>query len=160
MRMLATISLLTMLGGPCAMAQKYNGPRPPKPDLPYLQHADNLVPTEVADAKEQPGKDEITYTISGAASTAKTPLAGPVFLLETQKLEPEKMELYRLEVKNGQREVVFSKKKKRDSSRPLRLGVTRLDEHLFRLEVEESLENGEYSLTPSGSNQVFCFQVY
>jgi len=28
------------------------------------------------------------------------------------------------------------------------------------VEANEMLENGEYSLTPSGSNQVFCFQVY
>jgi hypothetical protein len=26
--------------------------------------------------------------------------------------------------------------------------------------VSESLAPGEYSLTPEGSNQVFCFQVY
>jgi len=26
--------------------------------------------------------------------------------------------------------------------------------------VSESLEPGEYSLSPEGSNQVFCFQVF
>ena len=29
-----------------AYAQKYNGPVPPKPDLPYLKHAENLIPTD------------------------------------------------------------------------------------------------------------------
>jgi hypothetical protein len=32
-------------------AQKYDGPRPPKPDLPYLKHASNLVPTEAGEAQ-------------------------------------------------------------------------------------------------------------
>jgi hypothetical protein len=26
--------------------------------------------------------------------------------------------------------------------------------------VEQALDNGEYSITPSESNQVFCFRVY
>ena len=31
---------------------------------------------------------------------------------------------------------------------------------LYKIEVSDSLEPGEYTLTPEGSNQVFCFQVY
>jgi hypothetical protein len=39
--------------------------------------------------------------------------------------------------------------------------LTRLNtDKLYRLEVEESLEPGEYALSPEGSNQVFCFQVF
>jgi hypothetical protein len=39
--------------------------------------------------------------------------------------------------------------------------LTRLNnDKLYRLEVEESLEPGEYALSAEGSNQVFCFQVY
>jgi hypothetical protein len=39
--------------------------------------------------------------------------------------------------------------------------VTRLtSDNLYKLEVEDELENGEYSLSPAGSNQAFCFQVY
>jgi hypothetical protein len=36
----------------------------------------------------------------------------------------------------------------------------RLDKDLYKLEAVESLEPGEYSLSPEGSDQVFCFQVY
>src|ERR1035438_3366895 len=36
-----------------AAAQNYAGPLPPQVDLPYLKHAENLVPTEVLDAKER-----------------------------------------------------------------------------------------------------------
>jgi hypothetical protein len=40
--------------------------------------------------------------------------------------------------------------------------VTRIEGHLYRVDVNEGLglENGEYSLSPQGSNTVFCFQVY
>jgi hypothetical protein len=35
--------------------------------------------------------------------------------------------------------------------------VTALDKGLFKLEVNEYLPNGEYCLSPDGTNQVFCF---
>ncbi len=140
-------------------AQKYSGPRPPKPDAPYLIHADNLVSTEVAEAKEEKRKDDVAYIVDGAASSVKTPLSGPRLLFQADKLAADKLQLYRFDVKNGHREVFFSKKGK-GSARPRRLEVTSLGDGLFRVDVNESLENGEYGLTPEGSNQVFCFQVY
>ena len=141
------------------IAQKYSGPVPPKPDVPYLLHADNLVPTEASEAREEGKKDDITYVIAGAASPVKTPLASPIFLLQADKVQPDKLEVYRLEVKNGHREATFSRKK-RKSARPIRLSVHPLGESVYRLEVDETLENGEYSITPAGTNQVFCFSVY
>jgi hypothetical protein len=155
------VSLFALwLPAPLALAQKYNGPRPPKPDVPYLLHASRLVETETAEAREEKRKDETVYVVSGAASPARTPLAEPIFLVETAKLQAERLELYKLEVRNGRREVAFSEKRKRDAPRPIRLSVTRLDQNLYRIEAAAGLENGEYSLTPAGSNQVFCFQVY
>ena len=139
--------------------QKYSGPRPAKPDIPYLVHADNLVDTEVAEAKEEKKKDDITYVVTGASSPAKTPLAGPVFIFEAEKLSADKIQLYKFEVKNGRREVWFSHKGK-PSSRPRLLNVTSLGGNLYKIEVDESLENGEYGLTPEDSNQVFCFKVF
>jgi hypothetical protein len=142
-----------------AVAQNYAGPRPPHPDLPYLKHADNLVATEMLEAKEEKGKkDETTYVIPGAASSAKTPLASPILLLQEDKLVAAKLALYKLEPRNGRREIVFSPKKQ---PKAIRVEVTRLSgDKLYRLEVDESLEAGEYALTAEGSNQVFCFQVY
>ncbi|NMC70251.1 MAG: hypothetical protein GYA57_09325 [Myxococcales bacterium] len=148
------------LAVPASTAAKYAGPRPPKPDVPYLLHASRLVETEVTEAKEEKRKNETVYAVSGTDSPARTPLAEPIFLLETQKLQAERLELYKLELRNGRREAVFPEKKKRDAPRPIRLSVTRLDQNLYRLETTAGLENGEYSLTPPGSNQVFCFQVY
>ena len=143
----------------CLAAQKYRGPTPSKPDVPYLIHADNLVETEVVEAKEEKRKEDLAYIVPGASSSAKTPLTGPRFLFQADKLNAEKLQLYRFEVKNGHREVFFSHNNK-GSAKPRRVEVTRVSEGLYRLEVNESLENGEYGLTPEGANQVFCFQVY
>jgi hypothetical protein len=142
-----------------AAAQNYTGPLPPQVDVPYLKHAENLVPTEVLEAKEEKGKkDDITYIIAGAASSARTPLASPVFLLQADKVLAAKLALYRLESRNGRREIVFSPKKQ---PRAIRVELTPLNtDKLYRLEVEESLEPGEYALSAEGSNQVFCFQVF
>ena len=157
--MLTRIGLIgiVFLGG--LSAQKYSGPRPAKPDLPYMVHADNLVETEVSEAKEEKRKDDLAYIVAGASSSAKTPLAAPVFVFQSGQIPADKIQLYRFEVKNGHREVFFSHKGK-GSARPRRLNVTPLGDGLFKIDVDESLENGEYGLTPEGSNQVFCFQVY
>jgi hypothetical protein len=139
--------------------QRYMGPTPPQPDTPYLLHASNLIPTEASEAKEEERKNEVAYRMNGAESPVKTPLASPIFLFDSQKITPEQLEIYRVESKNGMREVVF--KKKRDKNpQSFRLSIERLTGNLYRLEVVESLENGEYCLTPNSSNQVFCFQVF
>jgi hypothetical protein len=139
-------------------AQKYDGPRPPKPDLPYLKHAENLIPTDAADAKEEHKKDDILYIIAGANATARTPLTSPVFILQADKLVPDRLQLYKLDSKNGRREILFNPKK---PPKALHVEVTRLTpDKLYKLEVEDALEAGEYSLSPEGSNQVFCFQVF
>jgi hypothetical protein len=151
-----TLCCFVIFGAVAFAADDYAGPRPPKPDTLYLVHADNLIPTEAAEAKQEKGD---TFVVSGAASPARTPLAEPIFLLQTDKLSPESLELYRFDVKNGHREITLSGKR-RGGPRPLHLQVTKLDRNLYRIEAAETLENGEYSLSPSGSNRVFCFQVY
>jgi hypothetical protein len=141
------------------LAQKYEGPRPAKTDLPYLVHADNLVPTESSDAKREDRKNEVVYVISGANSPVRTPLSSPVFVILAQEILPSHLQLYKLESKGGQREIVLTRKKKL-VAHPIRLNVTKIDENFYRIEVDEILGNGEYSLTPEGSDQVFCFQIY
>jgi hypothetical protein len=162
MRNLAAFPALVLLcaGFGAAQEEKYTGPHPPKPDVPYLMHANTLIETEVGEAREQQhGKNDVTYFINGASSPARTPLAEPIFIMDSEKITPESLQLYRLEVKNGNREVAMSRKR---NAHPLRLMVTRLDNRLYRIEVNEGLglENGEYSLSPSGANTVFCFAVY
>jgi hypothetical protein len=140
--------------------QKYKGPTPPQPDTPYLLHASSLIPTEASEAKEETRKNDIAYQMNGAESPVKTPLASPIFLFDAQKIAPEQLEVYRVDSKNGMREVVFNRKKRDKNPQSFRLSIERLTGNLYRLEVVESLENGEYCLTPNGSNQVFCFQVF
>jgi hypothetical protein len=153
-------AVLGLVGVCAAAAEKYNGPRPPKPDLPYLVHASNLIPTEAVVAQEQEKKNDTLYTIPGATSNARTPLAEPIFLLEADKLNPEKISLYRFDTKSSQRELEIPKKAGKRGPRPFRLEVTRIEGRLYRIEVEQTLENGEYSLSPDDSNEAFCFTVY
>ena len=157
--------LLTLLAAATAGAQSrskpYTGPRPPKPDVPYLLHAATLVETEAVEAKEEKRKDESVYAVDGPSSSARTPLAEPIFLFQAEKLQAEKLEIYKLTVKNGRREIVFpDSPKKRREIRPAHVVVTRLAESLYRIKANEGLDNGEYAITPAGSNQVFLFQVY
>jgi len=161
-RFTLVLPIIAALWAPASWtAEKYSGPRPPKPDVVYLVHADNLTPTEAADAKEESGKkDESTYTLPGATSPARTPLAEPIFLIEADKMLPERLELYRWEVKNGRRELSMAKGKRKGGARPLHLSVTKLDGRLYRVEASEPLPDGEYSLSPSDSNRVFCFAVF
>jgi hypothetical protein len=141
------------------LAEKYAGPRPAKADLPYLMHADNLIPTESAEAKQEERKNEVTYAIPGANSAVRTPLASPAFLILTDQIQADRLQLFKLQSKGGQREVLLTRRKKL-VAHAIRLNVTRLDENLFKIEVDEILENGEYSLSPADSNLVFCFQIY
>ncbi len=133
-------------------------PDPPKKDLPYLIHADLLVEPETNEAKEETRKDELIAWVPGAASPVKTPLAGPEFLFQSEKIPPDKLQLFRLEPKNGRREVVLARKKKA-VTRPLRLSIFPVHTNLYRIRVDDSLAPGQYSLSPEGSNAVFCFAV-
>jgi len=155
--MLGRILWLSLAAAFAATAQKYDGPRPPKPDIPYLKHAANLIPTEAVTAKEEKKKDDILYVVDGANSSAKTPLASPIFLLQAAKLAPERLQLFKLDSKSDRREILFSPK---HPPKAIRVEVTHLGSDLYRIEVNESLEPGEYSLSPEGSKQVFCFQVF
>lgn len=138
-----------------AYGQSSTTVKPPKPDLPYLKQADNLIPTEVAQAQEEKKKNESTYVIEGAASTARTPLALPIFLFQADKIAVDSLQLFRLEVKNGRREITVGKK-----TEPIRLQVTPLQGKLYRIEVYDGLDAGEYSISPNNSNTAFCFEVF
>jgi hypothetical protein len=158
--MRSLLCLTIALAGLACAQDKYTGPRPPKPDVLYLVHADNLVPTEVTEAKGESKKNETIYSIPGANSSARTPLAEPIFIIETDKIQAQALELYRADVKGGRREVTMVQKRTRGSPKALRLTVTRLDRGLYRVEVDDTIENGQYAISPNGSNTVFCFEVY
>src|ERR1700722_3810656 len=159
-RSLPMILAIVLLGAIALFAQKYTGPKPPKADVLYLVHADTLVPAEVADAQEDKKKNDITYVVAGAGSSARTPLAEPVFVIEADKIQPQGLELYKMDVKGGRREATMALRRTRGGPKPLRLSVTRLDRGLYKVEVDQVIENGQYAITPNGSDKVFCFEVY
>ena len=147
---------LSIIVAACAAtAQKYDGPKPPKPDLPYIKHAETLLPTEAVEAKTQKKKDDTLYMVDGASSPAKTPLAAPILLFESGKINPENLQLFRIESKEGHRELDLQK-----NGEPIRIEVTKLGDTLSKIEPDDGLDPGEYALLASGSNQVFCFAVF
>ena len=157
---LAALAPVVLLASACfAQQQKYAGPMPEKADLPYLKHASKLIATEALDAKTEQRKDEEWAITPGASSPVRTPLAEPYFFVLAEKLDPTKLELYKVDSKIGNRELLMSRKNKAQA-KPLRIFATPLGQRLYRVDVSDTLELGEYCLSPSGSNQVFCFQVF
>ena len=152
--MLALISVAAF-----AQQDEYHGPEPPKADVPYLVHASTLVETQVTEAKQESKKGATVFWIEGAASSARTPLAEPIFILKTDKLNPDKLEMYKFDVVKGRRELTI-KDKPGKNDRPLYLSVTKVGKDLYRVEASEQLAPGEYSLSPERTNLVFTFQVY
>ena len=86
-------------------AQTYSGPKPPKRDVPYLVQAGKLIPVETTQVKEEDRKEGPVFAIDGAASPVKTPMAEPIFLFDSGSTAPQSLELYKLEVNGGHREV-------------------------------------------------------
>ncbi len=154
------LAILLLVASAAARAQEYKGPPPPTADLPYLLHAENLIETEVSEAREEDRKNETAYVVPGAASPARTPLAEPIFILLAETLDPAKLQLYPMEVVNGHRETAFPKKRNKQPPRPRHLTMKKLGEKLYWIEANEWLDNGQYCLTPRGSNKVYCFEVY
>ena len=158
---LISVLLPILLTGSAAMAAEYKGPRPAKADTLYLVHADNLIELEKVDSKSDSKKDDTTYSVPGPSAAAKTPLAEPIFIMKSEKITPESIELYKFDIKNGHRELTMSsQKKRRNGPHAYRLQVTQLERGLYKIEASEVLENGEYGLSPSGSSDVFCFSEY
>ena len=152
---LALVSLLVSLVAVAAAGQD----KPPKPDIPFLLHANNLIETESKIAVEHEKKKELIYTVESPSSGVNTPMARPELVILSDKINPHRLKLYGFESKNGQREILLRKKKK-IVARPYFLSIDRLRSNVFRIRVDNVLPNGEYCLTPDSSNKVFCFTVY
>jgi hypothetical protein len=159
---LAAFSLFLILPAAAQAPKKYTGPRPPKPDVPYLLHASKLIETEKSVATESKTKDGTLYTVPGAESPVKTPVPEPIFLFKADKINPNSLSLFRMTPRGGSRTLLIPEqgRRRKDSLKPVFMLVTPLEPGLFRIEVNEPLEDGEYCLSPDGSNDVFCFSEY
>jgi len=159
---IALFAFVLALGAAAAFADETNElglPNPEKPDVPYLIHANNLVETEVSEAHEEVDGKKLSYWIEGASSPVKTPLASPQFLYRAGQITPDRLQLYRFEPNKGRREILLRKKKKM-LAEPIFLSIFTAGEGLYKLRTDQVLPAGEYCLTPTGANSVFCFEVY
>lgn len=139
--------------------EPYNGPLPPKKDIPYIKHADHLVETESVNAAESKAKGGAVFSVPGATSNARTPLPEPIFLFVQDKIRADQLELYHFTVQDGKREVL-AKHKGDDDDKVYHLSLRQLQGNLYRLDAAESLDPGEYCLSPVGMNVAFCFTVF
>lgn len=156
-QILAALAGMAVVSRTGAAADKYSGPVPPKKDIPYLLHADNLVETEVVNASESSQKKDVTFSVPGETSPARTPLAEPIFLFASDRIAPDTLSLYQFDVKDGRREIRIPRSK---GVKSFHTSLRTLAPGLFRIEAAEYLENGEYSLSPQGQNIAFCFTVF
>jgi len=158
------VPLLLLLSVPAAAqsSRKYTGPRPDKADVPYLLHASRLIELEKSVATESKTKDGTLYAVPGAESPVKTPVPEPIFLFKAGTINPESLSLFRMVPRSGSRTLQFPPegKRRKDGPRPVFVLVTMLEPGLYRVEVNEPLQDGEYCLSPEGSNDVFCFSEY
>ena len=160
--MTAVSLLLAAMAGFPSLAEETNKlglPNPEKPDVPYLIHASSLIETEQSEATEEKRKNEMLYAVPGANSGVQTPLASPEMLFRSENIDPRDLAFFRFASKNGRRELLYQKKKK-ILAEPIRISLYPVDEGLVKIRVDDSLQAGEYCLTPSGSNVVFCFAVF
>lgn len=153
------LACVVILAGLVCAQDGYRGPVPERRDFPFLVHADNLLATEAGTAREELLKDGMIYVIPGERSPSRTPLACPVFVIAADAAEVEKLRLFRLRVRSEHREIAFSRRD-RSGGALFRTAVTRVGGGLYRISVVDSLEAGEYALSPDGSDAVFCFEVY
>jgi len=160
----AAALLLTGVVAPLAAqsAKKYSGPRPEKADIPCLLHATRLIELEKSAAGETKTKDGTLYSVPGAASPVKTPVPEPILLFKSDKIDPNRLVLYRMTPRGGSRTLLIPEggRRRKEGPKPVFMLVTMLEPGLFRIEVNEPLEDGEYCLSPEGSNDVFCFSEY
>lgn len=158
-RWLFAVLIATLLT-PAFAEVDYRGPKPPKPDVPYLVHGDTLIETDQAEATQSEDKKRTVYTTPGIAAVARTPLAEPIFLIRPEKIKPEQLSLYRMTIEKGNREISFHAKPDKNDPEPVPLLFETRKDGSVIIEANKYLENGEYCLSPSGANTVFCFQIY
>lgn len=159
-RVVACTLLAFALAAALTAQGRYDGPRPEKADLPYLLHARNLVETEPGEAVMSTDKRFTVYTVAGAASSVKTPVPEPIFLFKSERINADRLSLYKMTVERGSRVIRFPERPGKNTPKPVFLMVTPLEKGLFKVEVNEPIEDGEYCLTPDGENIVFCFTTY
>jgi hypothetical protein len=162
-KLVLALTIAACVAAPVFAEKKYTGPRPPKTDVPFLQHASTLIEVEKGEADEAHSHGNITYSVAGATSRTRTPVPEPVFYFQSDKINPEHMVLYKMDTKSGQRTLTMPEQGRRKDTHPIFMLIDPVSSSvpgLWKIEVNEVIDPGEYCLSPEGVNTVYCFTEY
>ena len=100
------------------------------------------------------GDGAVLYSFPGVSSPARIGSSKPVFLVMVQG----NLELARMQVGNGSRQLLFSAAKKHSAS-SLAISVTQVSDTIRRVTLNEPLAPGEYVFVMEDSNRAFLFEA-
>jgi hypothetical protein len=116
---------------------------------------------EIQDFKSQDiGDGAVLYSFTGDSSSTRAGSSTPVFLVlaDSEAAMPANVELSRLQVSPGTRQLAYSPAKNRSIS-PQPVAVTRVSATLRKFTVTQPLPPGEYVVLLDNSNRGFLFAV-
>jgi hypothetical protein len=124
-----------------------------------LENGD-FIDLEAQELKSQDiGDGAALYSFAGDSSQTRVSSNRPVFLVMGGEAGVVvNLELARLQVGKGTRQLLYSLVKKHSAS-PIAISVTQTSDTLRRVTVNEPLQPGEYVLVLEGSNRAFLFQA-
>ncbi len=110
-----------------ALAQEsYDGPKPAKKDTAYLMHGEQAGAYRGTRAAQADSKEGNVFYVPGETSTARTPLAEPIFLFDSDQITVDRLALYQFIVRNGRREIVMSGKHKKVETKTFHVSLRKL----------------------------------
>jgi len=171
----AIVDSQELLSSPAVLPTKPELPAPPRPNTSTPVASASSKPTakvvllkdgdfldlEVQEAKSQDlGDGAALYSFTGDSSPTRLASSTPVFLVlaETEAAMEGTVELSRLQVAKGTRQIAYSLTKRHSaSSQPI--SVTRVSATVRRVSVSEPLAPGEYVVLLENSSRGFLFGV-
>jgi hypothetical protein len=104
------------------------------------------------------GASLLSFAGDGSATVAASNRPAFLVLAGTEGEANTQIELARLQVSKGLRQVVYSAAGKRSAS-SVPVAVTKVSPTVLRVTVGQGLPPGEYALLPAGLNRAFLFSV-
>ncbi len=147
---------------------KVDPPPPPRPQaiapatstskVVLLENSD-FVELEVQEIKSQDiGDGAVLYSFTGDSSPARVGSSTPVFLVTADDAAGGNVELSRLQVGQGTRQMAYSLTKNRSAS-SIPITVAQVSATLRKVNVQEPLSPGQYVVLLENSNRGFLFAV-
>ncbi|MBZ5677887.1 MAG: hypothetical protein LAP61_26870 [Acidobacteriia bacterium] len=133
----------------------------PSSDKVVLLENSDFLDLETQEIKSQDiGDGAVLYSFAGASSPVRVASNKPVFLVmaESESASGGNMELSRLQVGQGARQMPYSLTRNRSAS-SLPITVTQPSVTLRKVNVRDPLPPGEYVILVENSNRGFLFEV-